>query len=170
MTDKISQERHIISVKVDNVSGALERIVGIFSSRGFNIDSLTVAEVDNEKNISRITITVSEPEERIQHIINLIERIIPVYEAKHLTADNNYAERGLILIKVNAIGENRNEIFNISHSFQAREVDITDSSITFELTEIPQKLNEFISLMKPYGVLGIARTGITAITRGNEEF
>lgn len=164
------RERHIISVKVDNEAGVLEKVAGIFSARGYNIDSLTVAEVDPESAISRITLTVSEPEELIGHIINLLERIVPVHEAKHLTADNRFVSRALLLVKVMVEKDKREEVMSVAHTFHAKEVDISEHSITFELTDIPAKLNEFVDVLKSYGTLGMARTGITAITRGDEPF
>ena len=164
------QERHVLALIVDNEAGVLGRVVGLFSGRGYNINSLTVSEIDKDAAISRITITTSAPPHVISHIVTLLERLIPVHKVRDLTIESPFAERALLLVKVTAKGKKRQEILHLADTFDAREVDATDSSFVFELTDIPGKLNEFVDQLKPYGVIEIVRTGIAAISRGNEGF
>ncbi len=171
MTNKQqNEERHVLALLVDNEAGVLGRVVGLFSGRGYNIHSLTVSEVDKEKKLSRITITTSAPPHIIAHIVTLLERIIPVHKVRDLTVEGPFVERGLVLIKVQAKNSQRNEILHFADSFGAKEMDTTDNSFIFELADIPGKLNEFIDLMKPYGIIEYSRTGITALSRGGEHF
>lgn len=164
------EEQHVLALIVDNEAGVLGRVVGLFSGRGYNIDSLTVSEVDAEKRLSRITITTSAPPAIVAHIVTLLERIIPVHKVRDLTAEGSFVERGLVLIKVNAVGTNRAEILHLADNYNASEVDSTDKSFVFELSDIPSKLDEFIELMKPYGIIEYSRTGITALARGCSGF
>ena len=164
------EERHVLSVIVDNEAGVLGRVVGLFSGRGYNIHSLTVSEIDKEKGLSRITIATSAPVHIIEHIVTLIERIVPVHKVRDLTAEGPYVEKGLALIKVKAEGSNRAEILHLADNFGAKEVDNTPKSFVFQVTDLSSKLDEFLELMKPYGVIEYARTGITAIARGSEGF
>jgi len=165
-----NEERHILALTVDNEAGVLGRVVGLFSGRGYNIHSLTVSEVDKEKKLSRITVTTSAPPAVIAHIVTLLERLVPVHKVRDLTTDGAFVERALVLIKVKAISEKRTEILHLADSFGAREVDGTDKSFVFELSDIPGKLNEFIEIMKPYGIIEYSRTGVTALARGAEGF
>lgn len=165
-----NEERHVLALIVDNEAGVLGRVVGLFSGRGYNIHSLTVSEVDKEKKLSRITITTSAPPIVIAHIVTLLERIVPVHKVRDLTVNGPFVERALVLIKVKAIGKKRAEVVHIADNFDATEVDSTDNSFVFELADIPGKLNEFIELMRPYGIIEFSRTGITAISRGSEGF
>ena len=169
MTEQ-TQERHILAVLVDNEAGVLGRVVGLFSGRGYNIDSLTVSEVNNEKGLSRITITTFAERKVVDHIMTLIERIVPVHKVHNLTVEGPYVERTLALIKVKAVAAKRAEILHLADSFKAKEVDSTDKSFVFEISDNPSLVNEFLASMKQYGILEFSRTGITAIARGAEEF
>ena len=171
MTNKQQlDERHVLAVTVDNEAGVLARIVGLFSGRGYNIDSLTVSEIDRENHISRMTIATTAPSHVIEHIVTLIERIVPVHKVRDLTAEGAYVEKALALVKVQAKDKKRSEILHLASSFDAKEVDSTDKSFVFQITDLPSKLDEFIQLMKPYGIIEYSRTGVTAVARGSEEF
>lgn len=164
------EDRHILSLVVDNEAGVLGRVVGLFSGRGYNIHSLTVSEIDRVNNLSRITITTFAPPHVIEHIMTLLMRLVPVYKVRDLTVEGAHVERGLVLLKIEAKGKVREEIMHVADSFGAIEVDSTPESFVYELADIPSKLNEFIELMKPYNIIELSRTGITAIARGNEGF
>ena len=164
------EERHVLALIVDNEAGVLGRVVGLFSGRGYNIHSLTVSEVDKEKKLSRITISTSAPPAVIAHIVTLLERLVPVHKVRDLSGDGAFVERALVLIKIKAEAEKRAEILHLADSFGAREVDATDKSFIFEISDIPGKLNEFIAIMKPYGIIEYSRTGVTALARGCEGF
>lgn len=166
----IAEERHVLALTIDNEAGALGRVVGLFSGRGFNIHSLTVAEIDAKAKLSRITITTSAPPHVIRHIVTLLERVVPVHKVRDLTADGPFVQKALVLVKVRAKGKQRAEIMHIADEYGAKEVDTTDSSFVFQLADIPSKLNEFLEVMKPYGIIEFARTGITALARGADEF
>ena len=161
-------DRHVLSLIVDNEAGVLMRVVGMFSGRGYNIHSLTVSEIDSARNLSRITIATYAPDRVINLMISLLERLIPVHEAKVLSRGATFVERGLILLKVSAPKEKREEVLELAHRFHAQEVDSSPDSFIFELSDITAKLDEFIALMQPYGIIELARTGITALTRGTE--
>lgn len=166
MTNIQENERHVLTVMVDNEAGVLARVVGLFSGRGYNIDSLTVSEIDRENKISRITIATFAPPQVIEHIVNLIERIVPVHKVKDLTAQGAYVEKALALVKVSAEGDKRAEILHLADNFGATEVDSTEKSFAFQITDLPAKLDEFVELLKPYGIIEYSRTGVTAIARG----
>ena len=163
-------ERHVLAITVDNEAGVLGRIVGLFSGRGYNIDSLTVSEIDRENHISRITVATTAPAHVVEHIVNLIERIIPVHKVRDLTSEGAYVEKALAFVKVKAKDKKRSEILHLASGFDAKEVDSTDQSFVFQITDLPSKLDEFIQLMKPYGIIEYTRTGVTALARGSEEF
>ncbi len=162
------ENRHVLALLVDNESGLLGRVVGLFSGRGYNIQSLTVAEVDAKRKLSRITVTTQAPEHVIKHIITLLERIVPVHQVRDLTTEGPFVQRGLLLIKVKAKGKKREEILHLADNFGALEVDTTDSSFMFELSDIPSKLHEFEEAMSNYGIIECARTGVTALARGKD--
>lgn len=159
-------KRHIIAAIVDNEFGALARVVGLFSARGYNIESLTVAEVDAEKNTSRITIVTSGTMRVIEQIKAQLERLVPVHKVYDLTTEGPHVDRELALVKVAGTGEKRIEALRIADIFRARVVDSTVESFVFEVTGTSDKLNAFIELMKPLGLMEICRTGVTAISRG----
>jgi acetolactate synthase I/III small subunit len=162
------QERHTIAVTVDNEFGVLGRVIGLSSGRGYNIESLTVAEVNRDKNLSRITIVTSGTPKVINQIKTLLERLVPIHEARDLTTSGAYVERELALVKVAGTGEHRIESLRIAEIFRARVVDSTVESFVFEVTGTTEKLDAFIELMEPLGLKEVCRTGVTAITRGAE--
>ncbi len=158
---------HVLSVIVDNEFGVLARVVGLFSARGYNIDSLTVAEVDNEQNRSRITLATTGTPMTIEQIKSQIGRIVPVHKVIDLTIEGAYVARDLLLIKVRSRGEKRVEALRIADIFRARVVDSTGQSFIFELTGTSGKLDAFIDLMRPLGLVEVARTGAAALSRGS---
>jgi acetolactate synthase-1/3 small subunit len=161
-------ERHTISVLVDNEAGVLARVIGLFSGRGYNIESLTVAEVDAEAHFSRITVVTSGTPMIIEQIKNQLRRLVPVHRVTDLTDDGPSLERELILVKVRGTGERRVESLRIADIFRARVVDSTIESFVFEMTGSTEKLNAFIGLMQPLGLIEVSRTGVVAIARGAE--
>ncbi len=161
-------EKHTISVLVDNESGILARVVGLFSGRGYNIESLTVAEVDTARHLSRITLVTSGTPMIIEQIKAQLARLVPVHKVSDLTTDGPHLERELALIKVRGTGEKRVESLRIADIFRARVVDSTIESFVFEMTGSPNKLNAFIGLMQPLGLVDVSRTGVVAIARGPE--
>lgn len=161
-----TEVRHTIAVLVDNEPGVLARVIGLFSGRGYNIESLTVAEVDEQNNRSRITVVTSGSEMIIEQIKAQLDRLVPVHMVVDLTADGPSVERELALIKVVAEGEDRIESLRIADIFRARAVDSTLGSFIFEVTGSSSKVNAFIELMKPIGLSEVSRTGVVAIARG----
>jgi len=161
-------ERHTISVLVDNESGVLARVIGLFSGRGYNIESLTVAEVDPAEQLSRITVVTSGTPMIIEQIKNQLDRLVPVHKVRDLTTEGAALERELALVKVRSSGEKRVESLRIADIFRARVVDATIESFVFEMTGSTDKLNAFIGLMRPLGLVDVARTGVAAIARGPE--
>jgi len=161
-----AEVRHTIAVLVDNEPGVLARVIGLFSGRGYNIESLTVAEVDEQNNRSRITVVTSGSEMIIEQIKAQLDRLVPVHMVVDLTADGPSVERELALIKVVAEGEDRIESLRIADIFRARAVDSTLGSFIFEVTGSSSKVNAFIELMKPIGLSEVSRTGVVAIARG----
>jgi len=159
-------ETHTIGVLVDNEAGVLARVVGLFSGRGYNIESLTVAEVDQSDHQSRITVVTSGPPRVIEQIKAQLERLVPAHAVVDLTVEGPHVERELALIKVAGTGEPRVESLRIADIFRARVVDSTIDSFVFELTGSTQKLSTFIDLMRPLGLVDVSRTGVAAISRG----
>lgn len=158
--------RHILAVLVDNEFGVLARVVGLFSGRGYNIESLTVAEVERERKLSRITIVTSGTEHVIEQIKKLLEKMVPVHRVHDLTVEGPCVERELALVKVAGGGEKRVESLRIADIFRARVVDSTTESFVFELTGTSEKIDAFINLMQPLGLIEICRTGVAAVARG----
>jgi acetolactate synthase-1/3 small subunit len=161
-------ERHTIAVLVDNEAGILARVVGLFSGRGYNIDSLTVAEVDAAEHLSRITVVTSGTPMIIEQIKNQLNRLVPVHKVRDLTIEGPHLERELALVKVRGTGERRVESLRIADVFRARVVDSTIESFVFELTGSTEKLDAFVNLMQPLGLVDVSRTGVVAIARGPE--
>ena len=161
-------ERHTIACIVDNESGVLARVVGLFSGRGYNIESLTVAVVDSERGLSRITLLTSGTKMIIEQIKAQLGRLVPMHKVIDLTAEGPHVERELALLKVNGTGEKRVESLRIADIFRARAVDSTNSSFVFEITGTTDKLNAFIDLMGPLGLTEVARTGVVGMARGSE--
>jgi acetolactate synthase I/III small subunit len=161
-------ERHTISALVDNEAGVLARVVGLFSGRGYNIESLTVAETDPAAHTSRITVVTSGTPEVLEQIRAQIARIVPVHSVVDWTIQTRGVERELALIKVKGTGEHRVEALRIADSFRARPVDTSLTSFVFEITGAPAKIDSFIELMQPIGLVEVSRTGVAAISRGPE--
>ena len=159
---------HTISILVDNEAGVLARVIGLFSGRGYNIESLTVAEVDLIKNRSRITVVTSGTPMIIEQIKAQLGRLVPVHTVTDLTVEGPHVERELALIKVAGTGEPRVESLRIADIFRARVVDSTNDSFIFELTGASDKIDAFIDLMKALGLVEISRTGVVAINRGQK--
>jgi acetolactate synthase-1/3 small subunit len=163
-----NNRRHTISVLVDNEPGVLARVIGLFSGRGYNIESLTVAETDPEGRLSRITIVTSGTPQIIEQIKAQLNRLVPVHKVCDLTQEGPHVEREMALVKVSGTGNNRVEALRIADIFRARVVDSTNESFVFEIVGRTDKLQAFIKLMKPIGLIDVARTGVVAIARGPE--
>jgi acetolactate synthase-1/3 small subunit len=161
-------ESHTISVLVDNEPGILARVVGLFSGRGYNIESLTVAEVDRLESLSRITVVTSGTPMVIEQIKAQLDRLVPVHKVSDLTDEGPHVARELALIKVAGTGEKRVESLRIADIFRARVVDSTTQSFVFEVTGSTEKLDAFILLMEPLGRVEVSRTGVVAIARGSQ--
>jgi acetolactate synthase-1/3 small subunit len=161
-------ERHTIAVLVDNEAGVLARVIGLFSGRGYNIESLTVAEVDPAAHTSRITIVTSGTLEVLEQIRAQLGRLVPVHKVVDWTIDKPGIEREMALVKVAGTGEKRVEALRMADAFRARPVDTTHSSFVFEITGKPDKINNFIDLMRQLGLVEVSRTGVAAISRGPE--
>ncbi|HEV2675170.1 MAG TPA: acetolactate synthase small subunit [Aliidongia sp.] len=159
-------ERHTIAVVVDNEPGVLARVIGLFSGRGYNIESLTVAEVERSNSLSRITLVTSGTPMVIEQIKAQLSRLVPVHTVKDLTEEGPHVERELALIKVAGTGERRIEALRLAEIFRARVVDSTIESFIFEVTGSSEKLDAFIELVAPIGLVELARTGIAAMSRG----
>ena len=159
-------ERHTLAVVVDNEAGVLARVIGLFSGRGYNIDSLTVAEIDHEGHRSRITIVTTGTPQVIEQIKAQLERRVPVHEVLDLTVEGPAVERELALVKVSGTGDKRVEALRLADIFRANVVDSTLDSFVFEITGPPEKIDAFADLMRPLGLTEIARTGVAALLRG----
>ena len=159
-------ERHTLACIVDDESGALARVVGLFSGRGYNIESLTVAVVTSKKQLSRITLVTSGTQMVIEQIKAQLGRLVPIHRVIDLTDEGPHVERELALLKVLGTGEKRVEALRIADIFRARAVDSTSESFVFELTGTTGKVDAFIELMEPLGLIEIARTGVVGIARG----
>ena len=162
-----TQERHTLAVLVDNEPGVLARVIGLFSGRGYNIESLTVAEVDHTGRQSRITIVTIGTPQVIEQIKAQLGRIVPVHEVHDLTVEGPSVERELALIKVAGTGDKRIEALRLAEIFRANVVDSTLESFVFEMTGSSDKIDAFADLMRPLGLLEIARTGVAAMARGD---
>ncbi len=159
-------QSHTLAMIVDNEAGVLARVIGLFAGRGYNIDSLTVAEIDHTGHHSRITIVTSGPPAVIEQIKAQLGRIVPVHEVHDLTLEGHSVERELALIKVAGAGEKRVEALRLADIFRSNVVDSTLESFTFEITGTPEKIDAFTDLMRPLGLVEIARTGVAALSRG----
>ena len=159
---------HTFSVVVDNKSGVLGRVVGMFAARGYNIDSLTVAEVDENRSLSRITVMVTGTLMVIEQIKAQLERIVPVRKVVDLNKEGAFVNRELVLVKIKGKGERRVESLRIADIFRARVIDSTNQSFVFELTGSAEKIDAFIKLMEPLGLVEVSRTGAVAILRGEK--
>ena len=169
MTPKAeAKDKHTIAVLVDNEAGVLARVIGLFSGRGYNIESLTVAEVNPYENLSRITVATSGTPMIIEQIKAQLDRLVPVHKTRDLTTEGPYVERELALVKVKCKGEKRVESLQIADIFRARVIDSTSDSFVFEIVGDTGKVEAFIRLMESLGLNDVSRTGVVAIARGAE--
>lgn len=160
---------HTLSVLVDNEPGILARVAGLFSGRGYNIASLTVAEVAHADHLSRITLVASGTAEDIEQITLQLDRLVPVHTVTDLTLRGEFVQRELAMIKVAGRGETRQEALRLADAFRARVIDASIESFVFELTGGPSKIDHFVNLMRPIGLVEVSRTGVAAITRGPDK-
>ena len=162
-----ASERHVLTVTVDNEAGILAKIAGLFTARGYNIDSLTVADISENHAVSRITIVTHGPPAQIDQIHAQLERLVPVHKVVDLTEVGPYVERELALIKVAGTGDIRVEALRVADIFRAKVIDTQLDSFVFELTGQPSKIDKFVRLMRPLGLTELSRTGVLSITRGS---
>jgi acetolactate synthase-1/3 small subunit len=165
-TIKESLETHTLSVLVDNEPGVLARVIGLFSGRGYNIESLTVSETEHQAHLSLITVVTTGTPMVIEQIKNQLDRLVPVHRVVDMTKTGRSIERELAMVKVKGKGENRVEALRLADAFRARVIDATTESFVFEITGGSEKIEQFVALMLPLGLSEVARTGIAAITRG----
>src|SRR3954466_7622744 len=162
-------ETHTLSVLVQNEPGVLARVIGLFSGRGYNIESLTVSETESQKHVSRITVVTTGTPMVIQQIKNQLDRMSPVYRVVDMTLIGGRSiERELAMVKVRGTGEHRVEAMRLADAFRARVIDAPPESFVFEITGNSGKVNQFIDLMRPLGLVEVSRTGVAAIGRGPE--
>ena len=161
-----ADQRATFAVVVDNEPGVLHRVVGLFSARGYNIESLTVAETDRKAHASRITIVTSGTPEVLEQIRAQLEKMVSAREVRDVTRDPLGIERELALVKVRGGGSERAEALRLADIFRARVIDTTHESFVFELTGAPSKIDKFVDLMRPLGLVELARTGVLSISRG----
>ncbi len=162
------KERHTLSVTVDNEAGVLARIAGMFTARGYNIESLTVADITEDEAISRITIVTTGTPEVIDQIHAQLERLVNVHRVTDLTELGPHVERELALVKVQGTGEHRIEALRLAEVYRAHVVDATITSFVFEVTGTTEKIDKFLELMREIGLIEVARTGVAAMARGRE--
>lgn len=163
-----TMETHTLAVVVENEPGVLARVIGLFSGRGYNIDSLTVAEIDHTGHRSRITVVTTGTPQVIEQIKAQLGQIVPVHEVHDLTVEGFSVERELALFKVTGEGDKRVEALRLADIFRANVVDSTLESFVFEITGTPEKVDAFADLMRPLGLIEVARTGVAALSRGAE--
>ena len=161
-------ERHTLSVIVDNEPGVLARVIGLFSGRGYNIESLTVSETEHQKHLSRITIVTTGTPMVIEQIKHQLERLVQVRRVHDLTVEGPSIERELAMVKVKGKGDHRVEALRLADAFRARVIDATIESFIFEITGRSDKIDQFVDLMLPLGLVEVSRTGVVAIRRGAE--
>jgi acetolactate synthase I/III small subunit len=163
-----ASERHVLTVTVDNEPGILAKITGLFTARGYNIDSLTVADITEDHAVSRITIVTNGPPQVIDQIEAQLERLVPVHRVIDLTEAGPHVERELALIKVAGTGDKRVEALRVAEIFRAHVVDTTTTSFVFELTGAPEKIDSFVALMRGLGLVEVGRSGVVGMMRGAE--
>jgi len=156
--------KHVIAVLLENEPGALSRVVGLFSARGYNIESLTVAPTE-DASLSRMTIHTSGSDDVIEQITKHLNRLIEVVKVVDLT-DGAYIERELMIVKVKAVGKDRDEMMRMADIFRGRIIDVTDKSYTVELTGDQSKNDAFLSAIERGVILETVRTGVSGIGRG----
>ncbi|MBO9575257.1 MAG: acetolactate synthase small subunit [Sphingobium sp.] len=159
-------ERHVLSLTVDNEAGILARIAGLFSARGYNIESLTVADISRDHRLSRITVVTNGPPRVIDQIIAQLDRLVPVHHVVDLSATGPYVERELALVKVSGSGDMRAEALRLADVFRAKVVDTTIESFIFEITGPTSKIDSFVDLMRQLGLVEYGRTGVVGMLRG----
>ncbi len=162
-------ERHVLAITVDNEAGILAKIAGLFTARGYNIDSLTVADISENHALSRITIVTNGPPAQIDQIHAQLERLVPVHKVIDLSEGGPFVERELALIKVAGKGDIRVEALRVAEVFRAKTVDTTTGSFIFELTGTPDKIDIFVVIMRELGLVEVGRTGVVGMVRGPEE-
>ena len=161
-------ETHTLSVIVDNEPGVLARVIGLFSGRGYNIESLTVSETEHQKHLSRITIVTRGTPMVIEPIKNQLGRLVPIHRVVDMTLAGPSIQRELAMVKVAGTGEPRVEALRLADAFRARVIDAGTTSFIFEITGASEKIEQFIALMLPLGLVEVSRTGVVAIARGAE--
>jgi acetolactate synthase-1/3 small subunit len=161
-------ETRTLCVLVDNEPGVLARVIGLFSGRGYNIDSLTVSETEHEKHLSRITIVTRGTPMVLEQIKNQLDRLVPVHRVVDITQAGPAIQRELAMVKVRGKDEHRMEALRLADAFRARVIDATTESFVFEITGASEKIESFIALMLPVGLVEVSRTGVVAIARGPE--
>lgn len=166
--EQTESQRHVLAITVDNEAGILAKIAGLFTARGYNIDSLTVADITENHAVSRITIVTSGPPAVIDQIHAQLDRLVPVHKVVDLSEEGPHVERELALVKVAGTGEKRVEALRIADIFRARPVDTTTGSFIFEITGPPEKVDSFVGLMRELGLVEVGRTGIVGMMRGAE--
>ena len=168
--EKIEQkpETHTMSVLVDNEPGVLARVIGLFAGRGYNIELLTVSETEHEAHLSRITIVTTGTPMVIEQIKNQLDRLVPIHSVTDLTVLGNPIERELAMVKVAGTGEKRVEALRLAEAFRAQVIDASTEHFVFEITGRQSKIEQFIVLMQPLGLVEVCRTGLAAIARGPE--
>jgi len=159
-------EARTLCVLVDNEPGVLARVIGLFAGRGYNIDSLTVSETEHEKHLSRITVVTRGTPMVIEQIKNQLDRLVPVHRVIDLTSTGPSLQRELAMVKVRGKGEQRMEALRLADAFRAHVIDATNESFVFEITGASDKVDSFINLMLPLGLVEVSRTGVAAISRG----
>ena len=159
-------ESRTLCVLVDNEPGVLARVIGLFAGRGYNIDSLTVSETEHEKHLSRITVVTRGTPMVIEQIKNQLDRLVPVHRVIDLTSGGPALQRELAMVKVRGKGEKRMEMLRLADAFRARVIDATNESFVFEITGASDKIESFVNLMLPLGLVEVSRTGVVAIGRG----
>ncbi|MGE0749585.1 MAG: acetolactate synthase small subunit [Variibacter sp.] len=159
-------ERHTLAVLVDNEPGVLARVIGLFSGRGYNIESLTVSETEHAKHVSRITVVTTGTPMVIEQIRHQLERLVPVHSVTDLTVSGPSIERELAMVKVRGRGDDRVESLRLADAFRARVIDASIESFVFEITGRSDKIDQFVDLMLPLGLVEVSRTGVVAISRG----
>jgi acetolactate synthase-1/3 small subunit len=161
-------ETHTLSVLVDNEPGVLARVIGLFAGRGYNIESLTVSETEHQKHLSLITIVTTGTPMVLEQIKNQLDRLVPVHRVVDMTATGRSIERELAMVKVRGKGDERIEALRLADAFRARVVDASTESFVFEITGKSDKIEQFVALMLPLGLVEVSRTGVVAIIRGPE--
>ena len=159
-------ERHVISLLDDNEPGVLARVVGLFSGRGYNIESLTVAEVESGKALSRINLVTSGSNMIIEQIKAQLDRLVPIHKVSDLTEEGAHVERELALVKILNNGEKRLQSLKLVKKYQAVVIDNELDSLVLEIVSDTEKVDSFIRVMEPLGLVEISRTGVVAILRG----